>query len=97
MIAQRGIELDIGVQERLVGQLNFFLIILRPFSPIQVVPEHQNELEGIFLVEPRYLPSHLVLRSFARTGVAEDREAERTFLEGKPWLLGRQQTRQQEQ
>ena len=87
MVAERGIESDAGVEQRLVGQLKLVRKVLRPLGAVDVVADHQHELEVDALTRLLELRADLVLGFFAGAGVADDREADRILFERKRGLL----------
>ena len=39
MVAERGVELDVGIQQRLVGKLELLPVVAGPFGAVEVVPQ----------------------------------------------------------
>jgi hypothetical protein len=75
MVPERGVEGHLCVEQDLVGLLELVDEILRALAAVDVVAQHDHELEGKHLprrCEP--LPD-LVLRRRARACVADDGEA----------------------
>src|ERR1017187_7908202 len=58
VVAQRRVELHAGIQQRLVGQLELLLEVLRPFRSVKVVSHEHDEVVLESAVEYGHLPGH---------------------------------------
>ena len=74
VIAERGVERDVGVEQRLVGALELRDKVLRPLRPVQVVAEHDRELVRENGVRLPHLRAGLGLRAIAGAAVADHQE-----------------------
>ena len=77
MVAERGVELDARIEERLVGDLELRLEVLRALRPDQVVADRHDRVVREPPVENDHLLGKLILRLAAGAEVAEDAELER--------------------
>src|SRR5262245_57141935 len=79
VIAERGIELHAGIEQRLIRRFKFLLEVLRPLRTVDVVSDEDDEL----VFEPGqhfgHLLRKLILHAVARTEIAEDRELQRSL------------------
>ena len=80
MIPESGEKLHASGQQRRVWFFELVLEILLTVAPIDVVAEHQHDVEGKRRASRREHLSDLVLGSISRAGVAEHREVDRPFL-----------------
>ena len=79
MVAQRRVELDAGIQERLVGKLELLLEVLRALRSVQVVADQHDHAVLEPPVEFGHLLGELILRLAAGAEIAEHAELERAI------------------
>src|SRR5450759_1482163 len=79
VVAQRRVELDAGIQERLVRKLELHVEVLRALRSDQVVPAQHDRVVLEPPVEFDHLLGELVLRLAAGADVAEPAELERAI------------------
>src|SRR5262245_33639981 len=95
VIAERGVEFDSGLEQVLVRLLEAgFDQSLLAFL-VDVVAEHERELEGRLFAMPDHLAGHGELRLIAGAGVADDGESNDRF--GAVLVLRRRDYRQGQQ
>ena len=72
MVPERGVELDAGIEQRLVRELELLGVVRGPFATVQVVAHHDRKLERKLGPKGRQLLRHCVLTAAARASVAND-------------------------
>src|SRR5579885_1173432 len=99
VIAERGVELHAGVQQSGIRILEFSFEIRGRLAAVEIVAEHDHEVEWKFFVASRHLIGDIILGFLAGSIVADDREPNRSPFLGKLDFRGgrREQARQQEQ
>src|SRR6185503_123623 len=75
VVAERGVELDAGIEQRLVRHLELLLKVLWSLSAVDVVANHDRKREVEALPVLLESPADLVLRLVAGAGVANHGEA----------------------
>ena len=88
MVAEAGVELDTGVEQRLVRPLELLQEVFGPLAAVHVVAQHDHEIKRKLLVPGVHLAGNVVLRPVAGAVVAHGREFHRTRPIGKRQLLG---------
>ena len=89
VVAERRVEGNVRVADRLVRQLELADEVLRPFRPIHVVARHDDELVGEHGMRRPELRSDVVLRAIARSRVAEHGEPDRILADWRSSLVFR--------
>ncbi len=79
VIAERGVEFDLGVEQRLERLLELARVVLRPLGAVHVVAEHDRELVREHAVRLPHLLRGFDLRPVAGAAVADDEELDRVF------------------
>ena len=87
VVAERGVELHTGIEERLVRLLELLREILRPFRPVNVVAEHDGERERELGAVPEDLRCDFALLPLAGARVADHEEANRVRHRRKSHVL----------
>jgi hypothetical protein len=90
VIAEGRVEVDLGIEQSLVGRFELVHEVLGTLGTIQVVPHHDDEAEGELLVRGSQLPPDVVLRRFTSAVVPDDGEAHGVWRQGKRQFLGRE-------
>src|SRR5450755_1575777 len=80
VVAQRRVELHAGIQQRLVGDLELLLEVLRPLRSENIVSSRHDQVVFEPPVECGHLVGQLELLLIAYAEVAEDTELERSIL-----------------
>src|SRR5665811_507637 len=80
VVAQRRVELHAGIQQRLVGDLELLLEVLRPLRSEKVVSNRHDEVVLEPPVERGHLFGQLELLLVAYAEVAEDAELELSLI-----------------
>ncbi len=89
MISQRGVELHARIEQRLIRILELLLHGARALAAVDVIAQHDHEIEaGLFAVSFHLLPD-VILRLFACSVVSDDRKAKRSLFERETDLLRR--------
>jgi hypothetical protein len=83
VIAERCVELHSGVEQGFVGLLKFSDEVVRMITAVNVVAEHEHEVEVRDLAKGLELLSDLILRAIPSTAVANHREANGLRFEWK--------------
>ena len=81
VIAERGVERDVGVEQRLVGPLELRDEVLRPLGAVHVVAEHDRELVREDRVRLPHLRAGFGLRAIAGAAVADHQELDRVLAD----------------
>ena len=81
VVADGGVERDALIEQRTIRRFELGLEIVRAIGGIDVVTEHDHEIEWKLLPPGRHLLRDLVLRLIATPRVANDREANRAGLQ----------------
>jgi hypothetical protein len=77
VVADRGLELDAGVEQRRVRLLEFLDVVGGDLAAVHVVAEHDHEVEWERAVDLRHLLGHVVLGAIAGAVVAHRGELQR--------------------
>src|SRR5262249_52703835 len=79
VVAQRGVELHTGLEQVFVRLFEARFDVFRLAFCVDVVAEHDRELEGRLFALPKHLAGDGELRLVARAGVADDGEGDDRF------------------
>src|ERR1700747_1878146 len=88
VIPQRRVEFDACVQQGLVMYPELLFKILGAAAAVDVVSEHDHEIEGKSLPDAGHLLGHLILRLFTGSHVADGGEADRIVFQWELKLVG---------
>ena len=88
VIPQRRIEFDARVQQGLVRRLELLLKILGAAAAVEVVSEHDHEIEGKSLPDAGHLLGYLILRLLTGSHVTDGGEADRIGFQWELKLVG---------
>ena len=83
VVAERGVELHAIIEQRLVRLLELVDVVDRPLAAIQVVAQHDRELERELGARLNDLRRDVVLIAIARPAVADDEELHRVRVVGQ--------------
>ena len=86
MVAERGVELHAIIEQRLVRLLEFVDVVDLPLAAIQVVAQHDRELERKPRARLHDFLRHVVLIAVARSAVADDQKLHRVRVVGERGL-----------
>ena len=88
VIPQRRVEFDACVQQGLIRHLELLFKILGAAAAVDVVSEHDHEIEGKSLPDAGHLLGYLILRLFTGSHVAYGGEADRIGFQWELKLVG---------
>ena len=80
MVAQRGIELHSRIQQRFIGQLEFLREIFWMMGSVNVITQHDDEVEAHLLTVGFHFLCHLILVAVAGSTVADYSKTDRLRL-----------------
>src|SRR4029077_5547041 len=89
MIAERGVERDARVEQRLVRLRELLVEVRRTLPTVDVVAEHNRHVERELRAEPGHLVGDVKLLAIAGAAVAHGHELQRSRSVGKGELLRR--------
>ena len=81
VVAERRVELDSGVEQRAVGLLELPAVVAWIVAPVDVVSQHEHELEWEIRPPLRQQARDVVLARLAGAAVADHRESQRPLLQ----------------
>ena len=88
VIAEDGMEHDACIEQRFIGCLELGPHVLGAIGPVDVVAEHEHEVEGELVVGDGHPLRHLVLLSRVPPCIAHHRESDGAVLAGQSECAG---------